>query len=130
MRAIGLDISLTSTGYADVQSIGRDYSLTSTAFKTDPANPNPSLLDRHNRARTIEDDIIRRIFAGPVPDLVAGEAPSAGSKFGDPHDRSGLWWGIVARVRSWRYEGHQGHGRGRGERPVRVRADPAQGVRP
>jgi len=97
VRAIGLDISLTSTGYADVQSIGREYSLTSTAFKTIPANENPSLLDRHNRARTIEDDIIRRIFAGPVPDLVAVEAPSYGSKFGDPHDRSGLWWGIVDR---------------------------------
>lgn len=97
-RVVGLDISLSSTGFADIQSIGPEYSLVSMAVRTEPVNGNPTLRQRHERARDIEDQIVRRMFDGPVPDLVVIEAPAYGAKFGDPHDRSGLWWGIADRM--------------------------------
>lgn len=101
-RVIGLDISLTSTGYAEITNVDPDavrYGLTSRAIETSPVNNNPTLRQRHTRARTAEDRITHLIYDGsPVPALVVVEAPAYGAKFGDPHDRSGLWWGIVNRL--------------------------------
>ena len=105
-RVIGLDISLTSTGFADVrrgyETVGTgscSYVLDSRAVQTSPVNTNPTLRDRQERARGAEDRVTNLIYdGGPVPALVVVEAPAYGAKFGDPHDRSGLWWGIVDRL--------------------------------
>lgn len=98
MRVIGIDISLTSTGFASLVTIGGHESLASRAIKTNPANTNPTLRQRHERARAIEDSITISVFDGPVPDLIVIEAPAYGARFGDPHDRSGLWWGVCDRL--------------------------------
>jgi len=98
-RVIGLDVSLTSTGFADVQVLGKFSQVLSRAVTTSPVNANPTLRDRQERSRAVELRIAEMVFdGGPVPALVVVEAPAYGAKFGDPHDRSGLWWGIVDRL--------------------------------
>ena len=101
-RVIGLDISLTSTGFADAlmePHYSSHYELRSRAVETSPVNANPTLRDRQERSRAVELRIAEMVFdGGPVPALVVVEAPAYGAKFGDPHDRSGLWWGIVDRL--------------------------------
>lgn len=105
MRVMGLDISLSSTGFADIEqngliaAFGTAYALRSRAVETSPVNQNPTLRDRQERARRVEMRIAEMVFDdGPVPALVVVEQPAYGAKYGDPHDRSGLWWGIVDRL--------------------------------
>lgn len=105
MRVIGLDISLSSTGFADVTNlgcppdVGARYGLSTRAIATKPVNDAPTLRQRYERARDVEDQITSLVFdGGQIPTLVAVEQPAYGAKFGDPHDRSGLWWGINDRL--------------------------------
>lgn len=100
MRVVGLDISLASTGFADIQSIGREYSIVSRSIKTDPPAPGGGLLGTHQRMREISDRITHLIYdTGRLPALVVVEGPSMGSINGS-HNISGNWWRIVDRVLS------------------------------
>jgi crossover junction endodeoxyribonuclease RuvC len=88
---IGLDLSLTATGYA-----GPDGTkvIKSTGHKDD------TLAQRADRLAGLCEHIFGALD-GWQADLVVIEAPSIGQargSSGNVHDRSGLWWLIVGRL--------------------------------
>lgn len=110
MKVAGLDISLRSTGLAivdDTQVVPiRTERIISEPIKRADGQP-PSLQDRQNRLRHIEDRIMTRIGMGRpdlrgislLPDLVLVEGPSLGSTGGQMmHESAGNWHRIVRRL--------------------------------
>lgn len=91
---IGLDLSLTATGLAEVQDgeVVTTYRVKSAGKKDD------DLEARGKRLKRLSDEIMEWVLEGDDPDLVVIESPAYGAKFGSPHDRSGLWWSIVSRL--------------------------------
>ena len=83
---IGLDLSLTSTGWAS--NYGHLGTITSTG-KADATLG--QRLERIRRLTTRITDIAWDL----TPHLVLVEGPSYGSSNGHHHDRSGLWWQVV-----------------------------------
>jgi hypothetical protein len=85
-QVVGLDLSLTSTGFA-CNRLGDPHAyvrtIKSTGHKDDP------WTYRLRRLSTLADRILEDI---PDRALVVLEAPSYGSQTGAQHDRSGLWW--------------------------------------
>lgn len=84
---VGLDLSLTATGYA-----GPDGTkvIKSTGHKGD------TLSQRSARLIVLRTNIAAAVEAHQ-PDLVLIEAPSLGQgRQGGTHDRSGLWWLVVS----------------------------------
>jgi Holliday junction resolvasome RuvABC endonuclease subunit len=108
MRVVGLDLSMTSTGYAEyadtpLADLHRAHQFVTQEFRTDraptPKGQQPTLAERHERLQDIEDRLIARIYRfGPTPDLVVVEAPSSGSVGYMQHDISGNWWRVVGRL--------------------------------
>lgn len=92
----GLDLSLTSTGLALVD----EGKLTSVARIATTGTKADTLLDRRRRMVLIQRQVEDFLRLG-YPDLAVVESPSYGSKFGSPHDRSGLWWRVVELLMSW-----------------------------
>lgn len=92
---IGLDLSLTATGLAEVQDgeVVTTYRVKSAGKKDD------NLAAREERLSSLADQIIEWVLEGDDPDLVVIESPAYGAKFGSPHDRSGLWWMVVKALR-------------------------------
>jgi crossover junction endodeoxyribonuclease RuvC len=83
---IGLDLSLTGTGYA-----GPDGTrlITTTGHRDD------TLVQRAQRLTTIVVTILGLVDEHD-PHLIVIEAPSLGQgRQGGTHDRSGLWWLVV-----------------------------------
>jgi crossover junction endodeoxyribonuclease RuvC len=72
---VGIDLSLTSTGLAVVVDgrVSHLQRVVSKGKKDDTLQMRPIL----------------------EPDLIVIEAPSFGSQYGHPHDRSGLWWMVM-----------------------------------
>lgn len=90
--ALGLDLSLTSTGLAAMVD-GRLARVHNIKTKGTNADRYPQYL---RRIRGIANEIrwwIEDIGSdfGPV-NLAIIEAPSYGSRNGKPHERAGLWW--------------------------------------
>lgn len=103
MTAVGIDLSLTSTGLASVQRSGRIeiHNVQSVGKKDD------TLYQRNERLCSIANEVVDWARGATAParsvnaaHLVAIEAPSYGSRFGSAHDRSGLWWLVVAALRA------------------------------
>lgn len=88
----GLDLSLTGAGLAvwipDLPIATTRISSTGKADAT--------LEQRSDRIIGMASDIVEFI---PFGTLVLIEQPSYGSKGGHPHDRSGLWWRVVNKIR-------------------------------
>lgn len=92
-RVIGLDLSLTATGYADFTHIGE---MRTTTINSKPA---AGVTGQHTRLARIVFDITELIsLGGPHPALVVLEGPSYGSKGSGTWDRAGLWWLLVDRL--------------------------------
>lgn len=87
---IGLDLSLTSTGAAEI----RDGKLVELVTFKSTGKKGDSIEKRGYRLDGMHRDIWSWVNDEYV-DLVVVEAPSYGSTFGSPHDRSGLWWLVV-----------------------------------
>ncbi|HTF53655.1 MAG TPA: crossover junction endodeoxyribonuclease RuvC [Pseudonocardia sp.] len=94
MIVAGIDPSLTSTGIAlintDTGSVEL-HTVKSKGLATDP------VMTRWERLKKISIEV-RRIIYGSA--LVVIEGPSMASRHGSKHDRSGLWWMIVAHARA------------------------------
>lgn len=90
VRVAGLDLSLTSTGVTLTLGgkPGWTHTVKSAGKKTD------DLAARQERLKSLEGRIVG-LLKDECLDLAVIENPSYGSKFGSPHDRSGLWWGVV-----------------------------------
>jgi len=99
MRVVGLDLSMTSTGYAEC--CGQQFATATiqTERARTPKGKQPSLVERHDRLQVVEDRIITRIYRHtPAPDLVVVEGPSYASTGFMQHDISGNWWRVVGRL--------------------------------
>lgn len=93
MAVIGLDLSLTSTGIAIVQ----DEEIIDTANFKSKGKRGMTYGEWMGRIQVMSDVIRVRLdqwIDNYAIDLVVIEAPSFGSKFGNPHERAGLWWDI------------------------------------
>jgi crossover junction endodeoxyribonuclease RuvC len=102
MIVTGLDLSLTSTGVATINTITGGVvvdRVTSTApdngRDTKGKKLPPRLVDRTARLHSLR---MRIVDLARNADLVVVEGPSYGSTTGSQHDRSGLWWLVVHRL--------------------------------
>lgn len=98
-RVLGLDLSLASTGLADVTDGAVQVWRKRTTGREDA-----SLAARHTRLRGIVRDLsdwwADDRHTVPV-DLVAVEGPSLGqARQGGQHDRAGLWWLVMHDLHS------------------------------
>jgi crossover junction endodeoxyribonuclease RuvC len=82
-RAVGLDLSLTSTGVATPQGACR---VTSKGSRDD------TLIQRYERLNRL---LLRVMELTHEADLVVIEQPAYSRTQGSQHDRSGLWWLVV-----------------------------------
>jgi crossover junction endodeoxyribonuclease RuvC len=96
MKAVGLDLSLTSTGVAVATPNGAI-----TDRITSKPVPNATLTDRAERLRFLQHQIRGHVTHA---DLVIIEGPSYGSTTPHQHDRAGLWWLVVADLRNLAYQ--------------------------
>lgn len=91
MRVAGVDLSMTSTGLACTD--GQRINLARITSKAGP----DTLPARSARLRGLAGRLANLIGAHN-PHIVAIEAPAFGATGGRAHDRSGLWWLLVARL--------------------------------
>lgn len=88
---VAIDPSLTSLGLAAIV----DGVVVSTATVTSKGHTADTLIQRAARQWSIIEKVM--VFVDDWhPHLVIIEGPSFGSVNGHPHDRSGLWWGMVS----------------------------------
>ena len=90
---VGIDLSLTNTGYAKCQMAGGSFHWEVAGYRS-TGKKGDSLSQRHMRLSDIDTSIAHAVDLDE-PDLVVVEAPSFGSRYGSQHDRSGLWWMVV-----------------------------------
>lgn len=98
-RLVGLDLSLTGTGVAQVTTgdwaridLSKVASKAPTRRKSDPPVP---LSTRSLRLRKLAGAIVAKCNHA---DLVIVEGPSYASDGAGTWDRAGLWWLVVARL--------------------------------
>jgi crossover junction endodeoxyribonuclease RuvC len=95
IRVAGLDLSLTSAGIARLHM---DDPFTVKGSHTGHVGEIGKVgATLHQRAMRIarQTEAVIDLIGATLPDLAVVEAPSMGSVGGQPHDRSGLWWGVV-----------------------------------
>jgi crossover junction endodeoxyribonuclease RuvC len=94
LYVVGLDLSLTGTGLADLNIETGEFTNVDT-YGT-KGKRSDTYGDRRKRLRGMADYIVDWTTAGPYdPAIVAVEGPSIGSRNGSQFDRSGLWWLVV-----------------------------------
>ena len=86
MRVVGLDLSLTGTGVSDGHH---------TWLVTSRGQKNDDLRSRSERLDTLRRSIVAHCLTA---DLVVVEQPAFSRTTGHMHDRSGLWWLVVAAL--------------------------------
>jgi len=87
---VGLDLSLTGTGVVHIDEVG-----ISTSLIKSKGTRRDSLAQRAHRLATLREQITDLI---PERALVVVEQPAYASGTGSMHDRSGLWWLMVASL--------------------------------
>lgn len=91
---VGIDLSLTATGLADLDLDSGQFSNVDT-YGT-KGKRGDKYAERGNRLRGMTDYIVSWACAGPLdPSLVVIEGPALGNTKGSQFDRSGLWWLVV-----------------------------------
>lgn len=88
---VGLDLSLTSTGYAVIDADNTPHVRTGTIVSKGAKDA--TLRQRSDRSRSL----LRKVLDVALrADLVVIEGPSFGqSRQSGTHDRAGLWWLVV-----------------------------------
>jgi crossover junction endodeoxyribonuclease RuvC len=105
----GLDLSLTGAGVVILDTKrpnDLDFHLVSSPAPARVPTPGHKgkkkdagiqpVWDRAARLRKLARSIVVKVPA--YADIVAIEAPSFASKFGSPHERSGLWWMVATMM--------------------------------
>lgn len=100
MIAAGLDLSMGGAGIALVNTAVPVGPATRVLLHRIGSKPTGrSIPERSARLRGQAAQIIDAVCAHGAPALVAVEAPLMGGKqSGSSHDRSGLWWLVLARL--------------------------------
>lgn len=102
MNVVGLDLSLTSTGYAHIHHTPNQ--TTAVTLKTITSSPTPKPRDTNGKPQpqtlTDRETRLTKLRATIVglcrdADLICIEGPSFASNNAGTWDRSGLWWLIV-----------------------------------
>jgi Holliday junction resolvasome RuvABC endonuclease subunit len=92
---LGIDPSVTSTGLALVH----EGQVVETANIKSTGRKGATYDEWMERIQRVHADV-RRVLNGwteeRLVELAVIEAPSHGSKFGNPHERAGLWWRIYS----------------------------------
>jgi len=88
---VGIDPSLTSLGLCGIV----DGVIGNTSRVRSKGKEDATLAQRDARRSIIMVAVMAYVDLYQ-PDLVCIEGPSYASRNGHPHDRSGLWWGLVA----------------------------------
>ncbi|WP_166345008.1 hypothetical protein [Phytoactinopolyspora limicola] len=107
MIAVGLDLSLVSTGVGFVYNSQAETTRFRTKSPTTPRHPRtgkptpPTLTQRHRRL----DDLVAQLtltVSNVGADLVVVEGPSFGQgRQAGEHDRTGLWWLVISQLLHW-----------------------------
>lgn len=84
---IGLDLSLTATGVANIRGNAMSTRTIRSKGKADDG-----LLTRGNRLHKLADEVTAWASLG---DVIIIEQPAYGQTGGSHHDRSGLWWLVM-----------------------------------
>lgn len=96
--AIGLDLSLTSTGLAGVVD-GRLIAVGNVKSSGTNADRYPEHLVRiKNLWQDIDQWVHEVTTAYGKPDVALIESPSFKSRNGKPHERAGLWWKVYENL--------------------------------
>lgn len=90
MIVIGVDLSMTSTGLARIDTERGEVAVATITTKPPKMS---TLLTRDTRLEKIENAIWSWSLSAY---LVVIEGPAFSSTMGSAHDRSGLWWRVVA----------------------------------
>lgn len=109
MRVVGVDLSMTSTGVAEVFPDGtvKTHRIESEPPKRAKGDKTPpTMRERYQRLHRVEGDIAGIALFHPryitshldYPALIVIEAPSYGSTGAGTWDRAGLWWMVVDRL--------------------------------
>lgn len=94
MIIVGLDLSLTSTGIATIET-GDGRERRTVERVTSKGRKDATLSDRQGRLHNLRLDICLKAAKA---DLIVIEGPSFGqARQGGQHDRAGLWWMTVNR---------------------------------
>lgn len=91
MRHTGLDLSLTGTGIAHIETTPTGPHTTTTTI-TSIGTRKDSLTDRATRLRRLRNAILDEARHA---DLIAIEAPAYSRNVGSTWDRAGLWWLVI-----------------------------------
>lgn len=101
---IGLDLSLTSTGIAVINTDTGDVTIDRIQSK---GTKDATLEERRSRLTTLQYAVQTAITKAheatevvSIP-LVVIEQPAFSRQTGHMHDRSGLWWLVVAHAGKW-----------------------------
>lgn len=94
-HVVGLDLSLAASGVVTVRRTrDGEVKVAQRLVESDGflRGHQPTLAEWVARQTRIAHEVIAAVELGG---LVVVEAPSHGSKFGNPHERAGLWWRVV-----------------------------------
>ncbi|GEP38858.1 hypothetical protein NPS01_25210 [Nocardioides psychrotolerans] len=97
MKIIGLDLSLTSTGVAVIETGDGRESWTVQRVKSN-GKKDATLADRTDRLRRLAVKILVPVNGA---DLVVIEGPAYHQSNPGMHDRSGLWWLVTERLHAY-----------------------------
>jgi Holliday junction resolvasome RuvABC endonuclease subunit len=93
VKIVGLDLSLTSTGYARITDPDKAVPMwwSHTQGSKALAADDKVWVSVHNRIHSLCTELLLEVDRD-APDLVVMEGPSLGSKGAGTWDRAGLWW--------------------------------------
>lgn len=100
MATIGLDLSLTSTGLVLVEE-GQILDVANIKSKGKRGATYDEWYARIERVHADTRRALQPWYDGHLIDVAVIEAPSHGSKFGNPHERAGLWWRVYSDLTFW-----------------------------
>ena len=98
MIVVGLDLSLTSTGIATVESSGDSLTWTLDRLGSLPPGRDAPWWDHRCRLVNLANAITESAGSRGRPELVVIEGRSDGNRTGKAHDRAGLWWIVAAEL--------------------------------